>query len=198
MLTRAHASLRARRSQVMQHCLLYLLMYGLLLGLLAAGYASMMVLDESSRTRSTFAHLTAALTAGRPVFGFLGWTLINGVGERWLRTRRDGALGSGSFASAFSPVLQQPLINAAAAVGGATDPGPVPSPAGRRSSGRDSGRYEDAAREAGFKEELRYELVSDVARAISELAEREVRARACASAEASVRTRTKVARARAR
>ena len=53
----------------MQHCLSYLLLYGTLLGLLAACYANYQMFEE----HSTLMHVTAALTAGRPVFGFLGW-----------------------------------------------------------------------------------------------------------------------------
>ena len=63
----------------MQHCLHYLLLYGFLLGLLAAGYANYQMLYMSMEC---FAHFAAALTAGRPVFGFIGWLLVNKVYTR--------------------------------------------------------------------------------------------------------------------
>jgi hypothetical protein len=70
----------------MQHCLQYLLLYGILLGSLAAGYANYQLLYISNET---FAHLAAALTAGRPVFGFVGWLLVNHVHRR---SRRSSAV----------------------------------------------------------------------------------------------------------
>ena len=68
----------------MRHCLFYLLLYGVLLGLLAAGYASQFV-STSFTNRKVIAHFTAALTSGRPVFGFLGWSLVNILSENWTR-----------------------------------------------------------------------------------------------------------------
>ena len=65
--------------QVMQHCFFYLTMYAVLLGLLAAGYASYQLLSGPSGPhpqRPLSAHLTAALTSGRPVFGLLGWSIV--------------------------------------------------------------------------------------------------------------------------
>ena len=91
--------------QVMQHCLQYLLLYGALLGLLAAAYACYQLQDLPI---GTFAHSAAALTAGRPVFGCIGWLLINQVHRR---TRRGSLAptplmqrraGAGAFTSALS------------------------------------------------------------------------------------------------
>lgn len=50
--------------------------YGVLLGLLAVGYANFQLLSatEHPSLRGVFIRVTAALTAGRPVFGFLGWS----------------------------------------------------------------------------------------------------------------------------
>lgn len=58
----------------MQHCLQYLLLYGFLFGSLALAYASY---TAGRINIHTFARATAALTAGRPVFGFVGWLYIN-------------------------------------------------------------------------------------------------------------------------
>lgn len=69
-------------TQVMRHCLFYLVLYGVMLGLLSAGYANYQYLSTPFAERKVIAHFTAALTSGRPVFGFLGWALINVVGER--------------------------------------------------------------------------------------------------------------------
>ena len=63
----------------MLHCRQYLLLYGALLGLLAAGYANYQMLHMSV---DFFSHFAAALTAGRPVFGFIGWLLVNRVPQR--------------------------------------------------------------------------------------------------------------------
>jgi len=54
----------------MEHCLLYLLLYGALLGALTASYANFRLFTEVGR--GVFIRLVAALTAGRPVFAFLG------------------------------------------------------------------------------------------------------------------------------
>ena len=54
----------------MEHCLLYLLLYGALLGALTASYANFRPFTEVGR--GVFIRLVAALTAGRPVFAFLG------------------------------------------------------------------------------------------------------------------------------
>lgn len=89
--------------QVMQHLFFYLLMYGLLFGLLSVAYANFQYMSAPPAARNVFAHLTAALTAGRPVFGFLGWMLVNGLGDCWSRpTRPTGtAAGPGKPAAAM-------------------------------------------------------------------------------------------------
>lgn len=69
------------RQRVMRHCLLYLLLYTCLLGLLAASYANLQFEWWSSK-HFLFVHVAAGLTAGRPVFGFIGWLLINSVPQR--------------------------------------------------------------------------------------------------------------------
>ena len=59
--------------------------YGVLLGLLAVGYANFQLLSatEHPSLRGVFIRATAALTAGRPVFGFLGWSRTRrGLGRR--------------------------------------------------------------------------------------------------------------------
>ena len=94
---------RLARQRVMQHCFFYLMMYGILLGTLAAGYASYQFLSTPfpHPQRTFFAHVTAALTSGRPVFGFVGWTVINDVGPlawfiRCCRRTRSGAVAASS------------------------------------------------------------------------------------------------------
>ena len=180
---------RLARQRVMLHCLLYLLMYGLLLGLLAAGYANYQLVRRTGAAGERFfAHVTAALTVGRPVFGFLGWSLINRVPQRTFQA-------ACCWSEAEPPArrlatLQQPLLLPTRSSGGSSSEPPGKGWLSRRRSKlSDSGgsplRSESEAdswlsmsqgvREAGFKEELRYELVSDVALGIHELAQREAR-----------------------
>lgn len=179
------------RQRVMQHCLLYLLLYGSLLALLAISYANFELFVDVGH--SPFVHIVVALTAGRPLFGVAGWFLINRLPQRAWRAllRRGGGLSKPSS-------LREPL-NADSATGaysGGGDDGGEDGGAPwlrwrQREDGAPSGggSAEAAApNDAGFKGELRYELMLDVAGAISELAEREagkrVRNSAAAAAEA--------------
>ena len=54
-------------------------------------YAYFQYLAAPLETRNSIAHLTAVLTTGRPVFGFVGWSLINFV------TWHDRARGGGDL-----------------------------------------------------------------------------------------------------
>jgi len=143
------------RQRVMEHCLLYLLLYGALLGALTASYANFRLFTEVGR--GVFIRLVAALTAGRPVFAFLGWLLINRVPQRCGAKGRSRAPSSRAMARLS---LAEPLV-----AGGGEG--------GKEAAGWGAAKAHVA--EAGFKEELRYELVLDVTKAISELAERETR-----------------------
>ena len=101
---------RLARQRVMLHCLLYLLMYGLLLGLLAAGYANYaLVRRTGAEGEAFFAHVTAALTVGRPVFGFVGWSLINRVPQRTFQAACCWSDAESAGARRLAP-LQQPLL----------------------------------------------------------------------------------------
>ena len=162
----AHASPLARDvRQVMQHCFFYLVLYGVLLGLLSAGYASYHVLSTPvAPYRTVFAHVTAALTSGRPVFGFVGWCVINALDSRIFPSVTASLTRNASLASAIASTLRQPLLDAAT---------PTPAAAATASYASEAAADSQGVYEAGFKEELRYELVTDVAFAISELAERE-------------------------
>ena len=64
--------------------------------LLAAAYACYQL---QNMPMGAFAHFAAALTAGRPVFGCVGWLLINNVHRRPLR----GSLSLTSLASTPQP-----------------------------------------------------------------------------------------------
>jgi len=178
----------------MQHCLLYLLLYGLLFGALAAAYANFRLFEQIGQ--SFFVHAVAALTAGRPAFAFLGWLLINRVPQR---VACSACRGSDRPQPNFLPMLKQPLMAEAHLPGAGwlhrlSKTRGMHGGAGRASSGaravegaetaadsvlistnsHDSTASEmRGAGEVGFKEELRYELVLDVTRAIAELAERE-------------------------
>lgn len=182
------------RQRVMQHCLLYLLLYGLLFGALAAAYANFRLFEQIGQ--SFFVHAVAALTAGRPAFAFLGWLLINRVPQR---VACSACRGSDGPQPNFLPMLKQPLMAEAHLPGAGwlhrlSKTRGMHGGAGRASSGawavegsetaadsvlistnsHDSTASEmRGAGEVGFKEELRYELVLDVTRAIAELAERE-------------------------
>ena len=201
---------RLARQRVMQHCLFYLLLYGMLLGMLAAAYTAYQMLSAPLLPWRIFAHCTAALTSGRPCFGFLGWALINGVGGgsgnflSWCSGGGSGGRDSTGASTIATPKgLRQPLLGDAptsaahwaweqresySGGGGGGSAGIPPrrseagagmAPAAEPPSGGDGGsppsREGGGVYEAGFKEELRYELVTDVAVAISELAEREAR-----------------------
>jgi len=165
------------RQRVMRHCLMYLLLYGLLLGLLAASYANYQLFEEVPM-HAVFLHATAALTAGRPVFGFLGWLVINRVPHRIVRHVVGNPQSSFTFARApgMQTQLKQPFLPAG---GGAGDSATNDRLARRSRADRcwrgaeGEGARGAGVREAGFKEELRYELVLDVARGISQLANRE-------------------------
>lgn len=174
---------RLTRQRVMRHCLFYLVLYGVMLGVLSAGYANYQYFTIPLATRTTFADLTAALTSGRPVFGFLGWLLINIIGEHRLCCAAHDSLGAGQIRS-LPAGLREPLIERL--------PGRSVSSSSRLlMTAEDAERASyvgvvdehdesllansQGVREAGFKEELRYELVSDVAMSISELAEHEAR-----------------------
>ena len=135
---------RLARQRVMRHCLLYLLMNSLMLGLLALSYLCYQLLATPTPllpwlpwSLGSVAHFTAALTAGRPALGFVGWALINAQslfaegGSRLLPNMAAHALGgvsslTGSTTNMAS--LQKPLLGAA---------------------------HEEEP--AGFKEELRYD-----------------------------------------
>jgi hypothetical protein len=158
------------RQRVMQHCLMYLLLYGVLLGLLAASYANYQLFEEVPM-HSVFLHVTAALTAGRPVFGFLGWLVINRVPQRVVTHLVGHPHSSFTFARApgMPTQLKQPFLPADAAGASSEWLARRSRASGARPSSQGQG-----VREAGFKEELRAELVLDVARGISQLANREV------------------------
>ena len=207
---------RLARQRVMLHCLLYLLMYGLLLGLLAAGYANYALVRRTGEEgEAFFAHVTAALTVGRPVFGFVGWSLINRVPQRTFQAACCWSDAESAGARRLAP-LQQPLLptrNSSDSeppgkgwLSRRQKPPQQPQPpsqppltpperSGFGSEGAPGQRSEadswlsmsQGVREAGFKEELRYELVSDVALAIHELAQREAREQHAAPPKVHVR-----------
>ena len=188
---------RLTRQRVMRHCLFYLLLYGVLLGVLSAGYANYQYFSTPLATRQTLAYITAALTSGRPVFGFVGWVLINLLGERCLCCLRCERFccappeAAAKASAGHSPSLRAPLLrhlpresapsSAAHAAAAAYDAERAEAGAERHAEAGAEHENESVlanrqgVREAGFKEELRYELVSDVAMSISLLAEREAR-----------------------
>jgi hypothetical protein len=184
------------RQRVMKHCLLYLLLYGLLFGALAAAYANFRLFEQIGQR--FFVHAVAALTAGRPAFAFVGWLLINRVPQRVVCSACRAGDMSQLSQPTMLPMLEQPLMEEAQQPGtgwlnrrrrirGGQDAGDPTSSGSRAVAGsasdsvlistiisHDSSTSDmRAAGEVGFKEELRYELVLDVTRAIAELAERE-------------------------
>lgn len=100
----------------MEHCFFYLVLYGVLLGLLSAGYASYHLLSSPvpAPGRAIFAHMTAALTSGRPVFGFVGWCIINALDARISPSMlRNSALAASTSVRNFASMLRQPLLDVA-------------------------------------------------------------------------------------
>jgi len=138
----------------------------------------------------------AALTAGRPAFAFVGWLLINRVPQRLVGcARRGGEVPTSSRLT----MLEEPLMVEPQPLGAGwlhrrkklrgergVDDGVSRRPRATCNGEDDTedklitsmsydSRISDGQGlgEAGFKEELRYELVLDVTKAIAELAERE-------------------------
>ena len=168
------------RQRVMRHGTAYLVWHG---GQLCATLAIVMLfLDvddiQEGEPLSIMWHALAVLVCGRPALSLVGWLVINDIIylvcgvcslTQWTRPEpTDAHLPlSSARGSMGAPVLSSSHLDAPAAYAASNRPHTPRSVTAVQSA-------VDGGEELGFKEELRFELLYDVAIGIGELAQREL------------------------
>ena len=151
------------RQRVMRHGWAYLVLYGVQL---SAAVALDLVITYTPDSESLW-HVLALLVVGRPAISFVGWAVINDV--LYL------SCGVCSFTKCCRPQAASVRGRFAGILGSNSNLDPPPSVFGSFTETR-SARAPDrqGIEEVGFKEELRFELLYDVAVGIGELAQQEL------------------------
>eukprot|EP00929_Paragymnodinium_shiwhaense_P076980 TRINITY_DN39618_c0_g1_i1.p1 TRINITY_DN39618_c0_g1~~TRINITY_DN39618_c0_g1_i1.p1 ORF type:complete len:877 (-),score=92.67 TRINITY_DN39618_c0_g1_i1:165-2795(-) len=195
-----HASISfLARQRVMRHGTAYLVLYG---AQLAVGIALIFVVISSpDQQEVTLWHFVVTLTCGRPTISFLGWLVINDVVyilcgvcsftkpgrpflPRWSRPAQLVALTQDTYQEGGQSVVsttdsvrtesQERQVHGTISLSEIHDRLTLVRSAMERRAQSIQG-----IEEAGFKEELRFELIYDVAYAIGELAQKEFHFPSC-------------------